>query len=102
MSKIAIIGAGNVGRALAGRVVGAGYDVIIAATRHESAAAAAREAGARAARTVGQAMDAAEVIILAVPGTALEAVASELRGHVPGKIVIDAVVPDYYARFPKP
>jgi len=89
MSTIAIIGAGNVGRALADRVVGAGHDVVLAATRHESAVAASERAGARAARTVREAVAGADVVILAVPGPALEAVASELRGHVPDKIVID-------------
>lgn len=89
MSTIAIIGAGSVGRALAGRLTDAGHEVVIAAARFGSARAAAEQTRARAARTNLEAVAGADIVVLAVPGPALAEVATELRGHVDGRIVID-------------
>lgn len=49
--KIAILGAGNVGRALASSAVRAGHAVILTSRDSDAAAAAAVEIGARTAAT---------------------------------------------------
>jgi NADPH-dependent F420 reductase len=87
--KIGIIGAGNVGSALAGSAVKAGHTVSLSASKPESAEKAAGETGARAARTNKEAAEGAEMVILAVPGDALDAVIRELGKDLDGKVVVD-------------
>ncbi|HLA17510.1 MAG TPA: prephenate dehydrogenase/arogenate dehydrogenase family protein [Candidatus Limnocylindrales bacterium] len=89
MSTIAIIGAGNVGRTLAGATVRAGHDIVIAAAHPEHAAAAADATGARAARSNAEAVAGADIVILAVPSAEIARIATGLREHVGGKIVVD-------------
>jgi 8-hydroxy-5-deazaflavin:NADPH oxidoreductase len=96
--KIAIIGTGNVGRALGTSLSRAGHDVTLAARDVDKAKQVAWEVGAQAAATPAQAAEGAEVIVLAVPGVAAEAVVSELSGRASGKVVVDAtnpIKPDY-------
>lgn len=97
--KVAIIGAGNVGKALGTSITRAGHDVTFSAKSVESAAEAAREIGARAADSNTAAVADADVVILAVPFVgAADAVAGEIRGEVAGKTVIDVtnpLKPDY-------
>lgn len=87
---IAIIGAGNVGSALAKSFTGAGHSVTVTATKEESAEAVARETGARAVLDNREAVQGAEVIVLAVPSATLDDLAAELREAVQGTVVIDA------------
>ena len=87
--KIAIIGAGNVGSALGASAVKAGHTVSISASKAESAERAAGESGARAARTNREAVEGAEMVILAVPGDAVDAVIGELGDALSGLIVVD-------------
>lgn len=91
--RIAIIGAGNVGSALSAATVRAGHAVSISATSPDKASAVAAATGAHAARDNAAAVADAEVVVLAVPGNAVEAVARELAPALPGKIVIDATNP---------
>ncbi|MET8174717.1 NADPH-dependent F420 reductase [Streptomyces clavifer] len=91
--RIAIIGAGNVGSALSAAIVRAGHAVSISATSPDKASAVAAATGAHAARDNAAAVADAEVVVLAVPGNAVEAVARELAPALPGKIVIDATNP---------
>jgi NADPH-dependent F420 reductase len=92
--KVAIIGAGNVGRALATSITSSGHDVTISATSPESAAAAAEQTGASAAESNVAAATGADVVILAVPFVAAgEQVAREIRDAVAGKTVIDVTNP---------
>jgi predicted dinucleotide-binding enzyme len=92
--KVAIIGAGNVGRALGTSIAAAGNDVIFASTGG-SATAAAESVGsrARAAGSPADAAAAADVVILAVPYSAAQNVADQIAGRVAGKIVVDATNP---------
>jgi hypothetical protein len=97
--KVAIIGAGNVGKALATSITRAGHDVVISAGTPESARDAAVATGARPAHSNPDAAADAELVILAVPyvGTGGE-VAEEIRRSVAGKTVIDVtnpIKPDY-------
>jgi 8-hydroxy-5-deazaflavin:NADPH oxidoreductase len=87
--KVAIIGAGNVGKALGGSLTRAGHDVTLTATHPEHAVAAASAVGAHSAGSSAEAISGADLVILAVPATALPAVASEIADDASGKIVID-------------
>ena len=76
--RIAIIGAGNVGRALAKAAAGAGHDVVVSATEPEHARAAAEPAGGTAAGSNAEAVRGADLVVLAVPYSAVPAVAEEI------------------------
>ena len=93
MSKIAIIGTGNVGSALGSALSAAGHQVAFAARDGAKVAAAAQAAGATAAASPAEAVAAADVVILAVPYTAAEAVVAEIAGVAAGKVVIDTTNP---------
>ncbi len=87
--NIAIIGAGNVGRALAGSSVRAGHTVTISSSDRQDAQAVARATGARAAESNGAAVESAEVVILAVPYPAVAGLLDELGDALSGRIVVD-------------
>lgn len=92
--NIAIIGAGNVGTALATSMTRAGHDVVISAADPAHARRAAEASGARAARDNSSAVQEASVVVLAVPYVgAGEKVAAEIAPLVAGKVVIDATNP---------
>ena len=92
--KVAIIGAGNVGKALATSITRAGHEVTLSASSPESAREAAAGVGAQAAATNTDAVRDAEVVILAVPFVGAGAdVAAELRAAVDGKTIIDVTNP---------
>ena len=96
--KVAIIGAGNVGKALATSITRAGHDVTIAARHPEHARAAADEIGATPAESNASAVVDADVVILAIPYSADQQVADDIRDEVAGKAVIDVsnpIKPDF-------
>jgi predicted dinucleotide-binding enzyme len=87
--NIAIIGAGNVGRSLAGSIGRAGHSVVVSSSDPADAQAAARATGARAAATNGEAVAASDIVILAVPTANVVSLAKELGAALDGKIVVD-------------
>lgn len=91
VTRIAIIGAGNVGGGLAGAAVAAGHEVIVAAAHQENAAKVAEHVGASAAATVAEAAQGVDVVVLAVPAGA----AADVLGQVEGTnaVVVDATNP---------
>jgi predicted dinucleotide-binding enzyme len=91
--RIAIIGAGNVGGGLAGAATAAGHEVVLAASDPASAQRTAASAGATAARSNTEAVDGADLVVLAVPGGAVAGIAAELAGVLAGKVVVDATNP---------
>src|SRR3954454_5440913 len=96
--KIAVIGTGNVGKALGGSFARAGHDVTFAAQDEAKTREVASEVGASAAATAGAAARDAEVIVLAVPYGASHAVAGEIAPFARDKVVIDVtnpLKPDY-------
>jgi predicted dinucleotide-binding enzyme len=96
--KVAIIGAGNVGKALGASMTRAGHEVTMSASTPESAKAAAKEIGAGSADNAASAVTDANVIILAIPYTAGESVAAEIAGQTAGRTVIDVsnpIKPDF-------
>lgn len=91
--NIAIVGAGNVGGALAAAAVKAGHQVTLTATEADKAAQVAGTIGASAAGSNVEAVRDAEIVILAVPNGAVAGIASELRGNLDGKILVDSTNP---------
>ena len=91
--RIAIIGTGNVGGAIAQGLKGKGHTVMLGARDPAATAviALAGRAGAKVATPV-EAAAAAEIIILALPWTAAEAAVGTL-GDLSGKIVVDCMNP---------
>jgi 8-hydroxy-5-deazaflavin:NADPH oxidoreductase len=92
--KIAIIGAGNVGKALSRSLSKAGHQVTLSAAHHEHASEVADDLGVTAASSNVEAVKGSDAIVLAVPfTTAGEEVAEEIAPVADGKIVIDATNP---------
>jgi NADPH-dependent F420 reductase len=89
LMNIAIVGSGNVGGALAKSTVKAGHTVTLSAKDPSHAEAKAKETGARAAKSAGDAVKQADVVILAVPYAAVDAVVTELGDALAGKVLID-------------
>ena len=87
--KVAIIGAGNVGTALATSIANAGHDVIITSRDPEDAANAAAASGARVAQTNAAAATDADVVIPAVSFRDVADVATEIAAPAAGKPVVD-------------
>ena len=88
--NIAIIGAGNVGKALAGASVKAGHSVTVSSEHPENAQFLADQVGARAVASNQGAVAAADIVVLAVPYGAVLDIVEELGGALDGKIVVDA------------
>jgi NADPH-dependent F420 reductase len=87
--NVAIIGAGNVGSALASSITRAGHEVTITAASRDSAQQVAQQVGGRVVGTNREAVEGAEVVILAVPTPNLDEVLAELDGALDGKVVVD-------------
>jgi predicted dinucleotide-binding enzyme len=87
--QIAIIGAGNVGKALATTLTRAGHEVTISAAHPENARDAATETGATAAASNAEAATGAQLVVLAVPASAINQVAGELKDQLAGKVLVD-------------
>jgi 8-hydroxy-5-deazaflavin:NADPH oxidoreductase len=95
---ITIIGAGNVGKAITSSATRAGHAVTLSSAGGDSAIAAAQELGARAASSNREAVEGADLVILAVPYTAVEEVLGEVGDQLAGKVLVDAtnpLKPDY-------
>ncbi len=89
-TKIAVLGAGRVGSTVGRLWHAAGHDLTFAARHATRPRALAAELGAHAhAATVAEAVAAAEVVLVAVPGPAVTEVL-QAAGPLDGRIVIDA------------
>ena len=91
--KVAIIGTGNIGKALGGTLTRAGHHVTLAGRDADKARNVAADVGAADAATPVDAARDADVIVLAVPFAALEDVAKELGSVADGSVVIDVTNP---------
>jgi 8-hydroxy-5-deazaflavin:NADPH oxidoreductase len=87
--KVAIIGSGNVGKALAGSATRAGHQVTLSANDPQHAEEAARTANARAARSSMEAVKDADLVVLAVPANKVDQVVGAVSDQLDGKVVID-------------
>jgi 8-hydroxy-5-deazaflavin:NADPH oxidoreductase len=92
--KVAIIGSGNVGKALGASISKAGHHVVISASQPDHARSAAEQIGATAADSNADAVAEADVVILAVwYPVAVGEVASEIAGSARGRVVVDVTNP---------
>ena len=87
--RVAVIGVGNVGGALATALTEAGHDVVVAASTAEKAAQAAAGFECEPAPSPREAADGADAVVLAIPFNAGHEVADEIRDEVAGKPIID-------------
>ena len=88
--NIAIIGAGNVGRALATSFSRAGHEIVVTSRDPQHAAdVAAALSGVTTASSPRAAAETADVVVLAVPFASAADVAASIRSVVAGKPVID-------------
>jgi len=88
--RIAIIGAGNVGKTLATGFAGAGHTVTISAGNPGHAREAAEATGARAAASNADAVRDSDLVVLAVPFAAAPGIVDQLGDALRGKVVVDA------------
>jgi predicted dinucleotide-binding enzyme len=92
--RIAVIGVGNVGSGFGRAAVQAGHDVVLSAAHPEKAQSVAGEIGATAAQSNAAAVEGAQAVVLAVPGTAAPDIAAEIASSLaPGAVLIDATNP---------
>jgi len=91
--KVAIIGAGNVGSALARATKQAGHDVVVAARSADRLDALVEELGVEKAESNLQAVRDADVVVLAVYFPEIDGLLAEVGDALEGKIVIDPTNP---------
>jgi predicted dinucleotide-binding enzyme len=95
--KIGIIGAGNIGGALAGLFQAGGHEVTIANSRGPaSLAGLSAETGAQAA-TVEEAVHGQEVVVIALPINKITTLPKNLFAHAPADLVV-IDTSNYYPR----
>ena len=92
--KIGIIGSGRIGGTLGGLWVKAGHEVMFSSLdlEHDKALAASLGPNARAG-TAREAAAFGDVLLMAVPYTALPQLGRDLAGLIKGKVVLDACNP---------
>lgn len=98
--SIAVLGGtGSLGGALAWRWARAGHDVIIGSRGEDRAQQAATDLNTRVGgdsakgMTYADAVDAADIVVIAVPFSAHAATLETIKPHLHGQIVIDTTVP---------
>lgn len=91
--RIAVIGVGNVGSALARACAAAGHTVVVSAGDPGHARVVAAEIGCEAAGSNVEAVTGADMVAFAVPSTAIGPLTEELADHVGGKVVVDPTNP---------
>jgi predicted dinucleotide-binding enzyme len=89
--RIAVVGAGLIGAALAGHLILAGNKVLIGARRPEDFTPPDYQQDDidYPVRTIEEAIDGAEVAILAIPNAAVASFADRYRDQLAGAVVID-------------
>lgn len=92
--KLGVIGSGNIGKGIGSWAAKVGYDVTFSARTEVGAKAAAQAAGQGAkASSVREAVQSADLVLLAVPYGAVKDVLPQLGPLLRGKTVIDATNP---------
>ncbi len=87
--KIAIIGAGNIGSTLGKKWAQAGHEIRFGVRNPADPKHAALQSTGKVT-AVGESLDGAEVILLAIPGAGIVDFAAQFGANLAGKIVIDA------------
>ena len=99
MTSISIIGAGNMGTAIAAIAARGGASVQLLAQDAEKTRTAATQAGASVvAGVVGDALT-GEIVVLALPYPAVAGVLEQYQGRLDGKILVDITNPLDFATF---
>jgi hypothetical protein len=91
--RIAVIGCGNVGSALARAFKTAGHDIVLSARHPAHASKIADVLGVTAADTNSEAVQDADMVVLAVPGKSVAPILDEIGELIVGKIVVDPTNP---------
>jgi 8-hydroxy-5-deazaflavin:NADPH oxidoreductase len=91
--KIAIIGGGNVGKAIAASSIRAGHSVTISSSDAASASAAAAATGASSAASNAEAVRDADIVVIAVWYGVVDGLLDELGDALNGKVVVDVTNP---------
>lgn len=103
--KVAIIGLGNIGKALAQNFVKGNRSVIIASRKLEDSTALAQELGALTTATeIGKAIKDADIIVLSVWFNTIQELFKQYGTELQGKIIIDPsnpIAPDENGGFKK-
>ena len=84
--RIAVIGKGNIGGSLGSKWIAAGHDVVYGARDGSG-----QGPGGAPVTSIGDAIEHADVVVLAVPGKVVGDVVAEHGAALAGKTVIDAV-----------
>jgi 8-hydroxy-5-deazaflavin:NADPH oxidoreductase len=91
---IAVIGGtGDLGSAIARRLIAAGCDVVLGSRDAARAQATAAALGGRRGATNPEAAQAAGIVIVTVPFASQSDILAAIAPHVQGKLVIDTTVP---------
>jgi 8-hydroxy-5-deazaflavin:NADPH oxidoreductase len=84
--RIAVIGKGNIGGSLGSKWIAAGHDVVYGARDGSG-----ESPGGAPVTSIGDAIEHADVVVLAVPGKVVGDVVAEHGAALAGKTVVDAV-----------
>lgn len=93
VTRIAVVGAGDIGATLGGKWIAAGHQVVFGVRNPDSGKVTAlrqRLGGHIEVATVAEAITGSDVVLLAVSGAAMAQVASDYGQQLDGRIVIDA------------
>jgi predicted dinucleotide-binding enzyme len=93
MTKVGILGSGDVGKALAKGFLKHGYQVAIGSNHPEKLAEFKRENPKIEIATFEQAAQSGDIIVLCVKGTVAEKIVEKVKRHLSGKTVIDSTNP---------
>jgi predicted dinucleotide-binding enzyme len=93
MVKVAILGSGDVGKALAKGFLKHGYQVAIGSDHLEKLAEFKRENPQMETATFEQAAQLGDIVVLCVKGSVAEKIVEKVKTYISGKTVIDATNP---------
>src|SRR5918912_1288465 len=93
MTKVGIVGSGEVGKALAKGFLKHGYQVEMGSDHAEKLAEFKSENPRIEIATFEQASQTGDIVVLCVKGTVAEKIIEKVKGHLSGKTVIDATNP---------
>jgi len=99
MTSVSIIGAGNMGTAIAAIAATGGATVQLLAQDAEKTAAAAATAGSTVVSGVAGDTLTGDIVVLALPYPAVAGVLAQYAGQLDGKIVVDITNPLDFATF---
>lgn len=89
--KLAVIGSGNIGKSIGAWASMVGYEVIFSSRTLQHAQEAAKVAGNNSKfESVNEAVDLADLVLLAVPYGAVKEILSDVESLLKGKVLIDA------------